>query len=230
MAEPSARPAITDRLLRQRGRVNVKTKKTKMWKGKKKLNFCKNQPGQKISARPGEVVTMSRMVIRLTEKWKIFFFEKLVKMGPMKSNGCLLGKASQLKLTSFIEEWMSSMWIGSLYKNGPTQHICLSDVHSSTYFSTKLLRIFFWHHSTWANQFSTINIYTLLKSWESWSMKVRVMLIVVGVLKNLEKSLRKLEIRGSIETIVITALLKSARKKLESRRPAITYTSVKTYE
>ena len=29
MAEPSARPAITDRLLRQRGRVNVKTKKNK---------------------------------------------------------------------------------------------------------------------------------------------------------------------------------------------------------
>ena len=53
-----------------------KQKKTKMWKGKKKLNFCKNQPGQKISARPGEVVTMSRMVIRLTEKWKIFFFLK----------------------------------------------------------------------------------------------------------------------------------------------------------
>ena len=32
------------------------------------------------------------------------------------------------------------MWIGSLYKNGPTQHICMSGVHSSTYFSTKLLR------------------------------------------------------------------------------------------
>ena len=28
---------------------------------------------------------------------------------------------------------MSSMWIGSLYKNGPTQHICMSGVHFSTY-------------------------------------------------------------------------------------------------
>ena len=37
---------------------------------------------------------------------------------------------------------MSSMWIGSLYKNGPTQHICMSGIHSSTYFSTKLLRKF----------------------------------------------------------------------------------------
>ena len=46
-----------------------------------------------------------------------------------------LEKASQLKLSSFIEECMSSMWIGSLYKNGPTQHICMSGVHSSTYFS-----------------------------------------------------------------------------------------------
>ena len=26
------------------------------------------------------------------------------------------------------------MWIGSLYKNGPTQHICMSGVHSSTYY------------------------------------------------------------------------------------------------
>ena len=43
-------------------------------------------------------------------------------------------------ITSFIEECISSMWIGSLYKNGPTQHICMSGVHSSTYFSTKLLR------------------------------------------------------------------------------------------
>ena len=25
------------------------------------------------------------------------------------------------------------MWIGSLYKNGPIQHICMSGVHSSTY-------------------------------------------------------------------------------------------------
>ena len=79
-------------------------------------------------------------------------------MGPMKSNGCLLGKASQLKLTSFIEESMSSMWIGSFYKNGPTQHICMSGVHSSTYLSTKLLREVFGHHSTWANQYST-NVY-----------------------------------------------------------------------
>ena len=41
--------------------------------------------------------------------------------------------ASQPKLTSFIEECMSSMWIGSLYKNGPIQHTCISSVHSSTY-------------------------------------------------------------------------------------------------
>ena len=49
-------------------------------------------------------------------------------------------KANQLKLASFIEECMSRMWIGSLYKNRPTQYICMSGVHSSTYFSTKLHR------------------------------------------------------------------------------------------
>ena len=32
------------------------------------------------------------------------------------------------------------MWIGSLYKNGPTQHICISGVHSSIYYFS------FWHH------------------------------------------------------------------------------------
>ena len=49
----------------------------------------------------------------------------------------LLRKATQLKLTSFIEECMSSlwssMWIGSLYKNGPIQHIFMSGVHPFTY-------------------------------------------------------------------------------------------------
>ena len=54
-------------------------KKQKCERVKKKLNFCKNQPGQKISARPGEVVTMSRMVIRLTEKWKKFFLKNWSK-------------------------------------------------------------------------------------------------------------------------------------------------------
>ena len=48
-----------------------------------------------------------------------------------------------------------------------------------------------------------------------WNMRVKVVPIVIGALgtipKGLEKSLSELEIKGRIETIQTTALLKSAR-------------------
>ena len=48
-----------------------------------------------------------------------------------------------------------------------------------------------------------------------WNMRVKVLPIVIGALgkvpKGLERSLDELEIRGRIETIQTTALLKSAR-------------------
>ena len=48
------------------------------------------------------------------------------------------------------------MWIGSLYKNGPTQHICMSGVHSSTYYFS------FGHH--WIELTNILlEVYTLPK-------------------------------------------------------------------
>ena len=60
MAEPSARPAINDRL-DEKGGVKMRRKKTpkkttKKWEKKNLSLFI--QPGQKISAQPGEVVAM----------------------------------------------------------------------------------------------------------------------------------------------------------------------------
>ena len=50
---------------------------------------------------------------------------------------------------------------------------------------------------------------------KQWNMRVKVVSIVIGALgtipKGLEKSLSKLRIKGRIETIQTTALLKSAR-------------------
>ena len=60
MAEPSDRPAINDRLLRKK-KVGGEYEKKIKCENKKNLNFF-IQPGQKISARPGEVVTMRYMV------------------------------------------------------------------------------------------------------------------------------------------------------------------------
>ena len=60
MAEPSARPAINDRLDERRRCKNEEGKKTqkstKKWEKKNLSLFI--QPGQKISAQPGEVVAM----------------------------------------------------------------------------------------------------------------------------------------------------------------------------
>ena len=51
-----------------------------------------------------------------------------------------------------------------------------------------------------------------------WNMRMKVIPIVIGALgtvpKGLEKSLSELEIKGRIETIQTTALLKSARIRM----------------
>ena len=58
-------------------------------------------------------------------------------------------------------------------------------------------------------------LYLVREPKRLWTMKVMVIPIVVGALgtvpKGLEKMLEELEIRGRIETIQITALLRSAR-------------------
>ncbi len=61
MAEPSSRPAIHDRLDERRRCKNEERKKKpknnkKKWEKKNLILFF--QPGQKISAQPGEVVVM----------------------------------------------------------------------------------------------------------------------------------------------------------------------------
>ena len=65
---------------------------------------------------------------------------------------------------------------------------------------------------------------TLLENKKLWNVKVTVILIVIGALgtvtKGLIKGLEDLEIRGKIETIQTTALLRWARilrRVLETR-------------
>ena len=94
-----------------------------------------------------------------------------------------------LKLTSFIEECMSSMWIGSLYKNGPTQHICMSGV--IYLFLNQITQRSFGPHSTWANQYSISVSWVFASEEEGWLSKLaealrRVPRVVVGV--QMEKS------------------------------------------
>ena len=68
-----------------------------------------------------------------------------------------------------------------------------------------------------------------------WNIKVMVIPIIVGVLetvlKNMEKKLDELEIRGRIKTIQTTAGLKSARTlRRKWRRLAVTQTTVKNQQ
>ena len=67
-----------------------------------------------------------------------------------------------------------------------------------------------------------------------WNMKMMVMPIVIGALgmvhKGLERGLKQLEIRGRIETIQTTALLKLVRNPGDPKRLAVTQTPVKTHQ
>ena len=61
----------------------------------------------------------------------------------------------------------------------------------------------------------TITPYERAKKKKQWSMKVIVILIIIGalgtILKKLKKKLDEVEIGPRIETILTTALLKSAK-------------------
>ena len=67
-----------------------------------------------------------------------------------------------------------------------------------------------------------------------WNMKVRMIPIVNGALgtatKELAQGLKYLEMRGRVETIQTTALLRFLRITGDLRRRAITQTSVKIYQ
>ena len=72
------------------------------------------------------------------------------------------------------------------------------------------------HGKNWKKLTRVANTYTLLENWKKlWNMKVTVIPVVIGALatftKGLIQRLEDLEIRGRVETIQTTALLRSAR-------------------